>query len=305
MPVYLPPISRRRFLTSAAAAAAALALGPGCTTPKRNPDENTVALVSDIHIDADADLIDRHANMTNNLNAVVADVLSRPQRPGTMFINGDLAHNIGSTGDYGAVVEILRPIREAGMPIWMGMGNHDNRENFWDVLPNSKDVPPDLPGRQTAIVPTPYANWFMLDSLIQTRTTPGRLGTEQLAWLGSALDANASKPAIILVHHEPDAIIFGKTIGLEDADELMAVLRPRRQVKAYFFGHTHRWEVRPDDSGIHLINLPPTAYLFEEGKPNGWVQASIQENGMRLELRCIDQKRKDHGEVKNLSWRNA
>ena len=27
------------------------------------------------------------------------------------------------------------------------------------------------------------------------------------------------------------------------------------------------------DSGIHLINLPPTAYVFEEGKPSGWVRA--------------------------------
>jgi hypothetical protein len=82
-------------------------------------------------------------------------------------------------------------------------------------------------------------------------------------------------------------------------------LRPRRQVKAYFFGHTHRWDVGRDDSGIHLVNLPPTAYLFEAGRPNGWVHAEIQESGARLELRCLNHTRKDHGQVVNLRWRKA
>ena len=208
-----------------------------------------------------------------------------------MFINGDLAFISGTKHDYAAVLGLLRPLREEGSPIHLAMGNHDDRENFWKVLRASKTVQPSLPGRQATIVRAPKANWFVLDSLIHTQTTPGRLGEAQRAWLAGALDANTDKPALILIHHQPALLVGGKTgsgakeaaelfammaggrngSGSEDAAELLAILRPRRQVKAWFFGHTHRWGVYQDESGIHLVNLPPTAYLFDEGRPNGWL----------------------------------
>jgi Icc protein len=306
VPIFLPLISRRRFLTGSAAAAAALAFGQGCASPKGKKGEHAVALLSDIHIAADPLKVARTVNMTNNLKTVTAEVLAWPQRPRMVFINGDLAFNDGLNGDYTAVLGLLRPLREAGFPIHLGMGNHDEREQFWKVLRADKTVQPSLPGRQATIVRMKEANWFQLDSLIKTLTTPGRLGEAQCAWLARALDANADKPALILIHHQPGPLHPGKPGGgLEDADELFAILRPRRHVKAYFFGHTHRWEVSQDESGIHLINLPPVAYLFDEGRPNGWVHATVQNDGARLELRCLDHAHKDHGQVVNLAWRNA
>ena len=306
MPVYLPPLSRRRFLSASFSAAAALALGQGCASPKIKRDRNSVALLSDIHIAADPLKIERHVNMTNNLTTVTEEVLAWPQPPRMAFINGDLAFNAGEKADYATVMGLVRPLREAGVPIHLGMGNHDNRENFWKVLGSDKSVQPRLPGRQASIVRTENANWFLLDSLIQTLTTPGRLGAEQRAWLTEALDANADKPALIMIHHQPGPLFTTlKAGGLEDAPELFAILRPRRQVKAWFFGHTHRWEVSQDESGIHLINLPPVAYLFEQGRPNGWVHAQVQDNGAKLELRCLDHAHKDHGQVVNLAWRSA
>jgi predicted phosphodiesterase len=325
VPVYLPPISRRRFLTGSFAAAVALAFGQGGVLPKGKGDEHSVALLSDIHIAADPKQIHNTVNMTHNLKAVTEEVMAWPQRPGTVFINGDLAFNSGTMRDYNAVLGLLRPLREEGLPIHLGMGNHDDRENFWQVLRDSKTIQPRLPGRQAAIVRAREANWFVLDSLIQTHITPGRLGKAQREWLAGALDANADKPALILIHHQPATLVGDKTGGgleetaeslamlvggktgggLEDASELFAILRPRRQVKAWFFGHTHRWDARQDESGIHLINLPPTSYLFEEGRPNGWVHAAVQDGGARLELRCLDHAHKDHGQVVNLAWRNG
>jgi 3',5'-cyclic-AMP phosphodiesterase len=306
VPVYLPPISRRRFLTGSFAAAAALALGQGCASPKGKADEHSVALLSDTHIAANPEQIERTVNLTHNLKAVTDEVLAWPQRPGMVFINGDLAFNSGTKPDYAAVLGLLRPLREEGMPIHLGMGNHDDRGNFWQVLRDSKTVQPRLPGRQAAIVRAREANWFVLDSLIQTLTAPGLLGEAQRAWLAAALDANADKPALIMIHHHPAPLVAGKTkSGLEDVAELFAILRPRRQVKAWFFGHTHRWDVRQDESGIHLVNLPPTSYLFEQGRPNGWVHAAVQDGGARLELRCLDHAHKDHGQVVNLAWRSV
>ena len=87
------------------------------------------------------------------------------------------------------------------------------------------------------------------------------------------------------------------------AEAVFEVIRPRKQVKAYIFGHTHKWEVRQDESGIHLINLPPVAYIFRAGDPAGWVHATVEQSGMRLELRSVDPSHKAHGEVVKLEWR--
>ena len=96
---------------------------------------------------------------------------------------------------------------------------------------------------------------------------------------------------------------MGGQIGLKDTVPLLDIIRPRRQVKAYIHGHTHNWKISPDESGIHFINLPPVAYVFEQGKPSGWVHALIDKGGMSLELRCVDQTHKDHGQKVDLRWR--
>ena len=106
-----------------------------------------MALLSDIHIAANPKQIERTVNMTHNLKAVTEEVMAWPQRPGMVFINGDVAFKSGTTHDYAAVLGLLRPLREEGLPIHLGMGNHDDRENFWKVLRASKTVQPRLPGR--------------------------------------------------------------------------------------------------------------------------------------------------------------
>ena len=150
------------------------------------------------------------------------------------------------------------------------------------------------------MISTSHVNWFMLDSLEKTLQTPGLIGQEQLDWLSGTLDANRRKPAVILVHHNPGTP--ENVTGLKDTQALFEIIRPREQVKAWIFGHTHNWNVVEDESGIHLLNLPPVAYVFREGNPSGWVHATTRRNGMRLELRCIDPQHEHHGQVVNLTW---
>ena len=92
-------------------------------------------------------------------------------------------------------------------------------------------------------------------------------------------------------------------MGLKDTGPLLDVIRPRRQVKGYIYGHTHRWQVEQDPSGLHLINLPPVAYVMEKTNPSGWVQANIEKNVARLQLHCLDSTHKAHGELVRLKWR--
>ena len=78
------------------------------------------------------------------------------------------------------------------------------------------------------------------------------------------------RPAIVIGHHpiirEPG--LFGQNISLLDGEPLWNVLTRFPHVKAYVFGHTHRWDVQKRE-GIYLVNLPSTAYTFDAGQPNG------------------------------------
>jgi hypothetical protein len=94
-------------------------------------------------------------------------------------------------------------------------------------------------------------------------------------------------------------------VGLRDTQELFEVIRPRRQVKAYIYGHTHTWKIEKDQSGLHLINLPPVAYVFHAGDPSGWVHATTREDGLKLQLHCLDKAHKLNGQVTELTWRTA
>jgi len=300
MPIHLPPLSRRAFLSRAAAAAAALALKPQLFADTKRVNADSWALFSDIHLAGDTTQIQRGINMAEHFTTVSRELLALKESPAALFITGDCALNSGEKEDYAAVTKLLEPIRAHQMPIHLLLGNHDNREHFWEVLQDEKSAKRPMADKQVAIVRTPRANWFILDSLEKTLSTPGYLGTEQLDWLGSALDKNADKPALVMVHHNPG---LGANMGLKDTSAFLDVIRPRKQVKAYIFGHTHTWKIEQDSSGIHFVNLPPVAYVFHEGDPSGWVHAIVEDKKMSLELRCVDTSHKDHGQKVQLEWR--
>jgi calcineurin-like phosphoesterase family protein len=300
MPIHLQAISRRRFLLRTLTGGAALALSPSLLAAAKRADPNSWALLADPHLAADRGLVMRGVNMADHFTTVAGELLALPERPAGVFILGDCAYNSGQADDYRLVVDLLEPIRAAQMPVHLTVGNHDDRERFWDALPQEKAAQRPVPDRQVALLRTERANWFVLDSLEKTLSTPGLLGKAQLDWLASALDANPDKPALVLIHHNPG---LSGNIGLKDTTALFEILRPRKQVKAYIFGHTHAWNVGQDDSGIHLINLPPVGYVFSPGLPEGWVHATLEREGIQLELRCVDHTHKSHGQVVKLEWR--
>lgn len=301
MPLYLPPLSRRQFLARSLAAGTGLLLSQRLLAAARDADPHMWALISDPHIAADRAKLGRNINMAAQLTTVVDDVLSVPRRPAGALVNGDLAFNTGETADYATFAELIQPLRAAQIPLHLGLGNHDHRERFWAALREDASVKRPLADRQAAIIRTERANWFLLDSLDKPNSVPGRLGEAQLAWLTRALDANADKPALVMVHHNPR--VAADKITLIDEDAFYAVIRPRRQVKAYLFGHSHRWNVEKDPSGIHLINLPTTAYVFEAGRPAGWVLAQLEPRGLNLQFRCLDPKRSEHLQMVALTYR--
>ena len=306
MPLYLTQLSRREFLKRAALAGAAFAFAPEIHAGifGKSRDKNTFFFLSDTHIagnPAEVYVKDSiKANMTDQLAAVSRELAAWPVKPAAVIVNGDLAYLTGKPADYAQFAKDITPVR-ALAPLHLTLGNHDERENFWSAFPHDAQKIKSIPQKQISVFESARANWFLLDSLQFSSKTPGEVGFAQLDWLARELDARPQKPAIVMVHHNPQ---FPKpTTGLLDSDALLAELAPRRQVKALIFGHTHDWKTWPHESGIHLINLPPTSYPFHEGRPVGWVRATLARDAMEIELRCLDVKHPEHAQPKNLVWR--
>lgn len=313
MPVTLPPISRRRFLGRAVATAAAAALaacprdllaGPATTAaaPPLAVDANRIALFSDTHLNADKLALHKTGvSMWDHFARAADEVLALPVRPAAVLVNGDVAHLSGRPADYVTVIEGLRPLRAAGLPVHLGLGNHDHRANLLAAVPSDeRHRVAALPQRSVSVVRTPTADWYVLDSLAQTNLTPGELGAEQLAWLGQRLDADPTRPAVILMHHQPDR--EPPITGLTDTAPFLDLVLPRQQVKAVLFGHTHVWR-NYEREALHFINLPATAYVFNPKQPSGWVDATTTTNTMKLELRALTPDHPLDKQVLNLKWR--
>ena len=309
MPIHLLPMTRREFLARAAGAGAALLLPAWARGAERKADPNRFALLSDTHVPTDPKLVSRGVNMVDSARQVVAEIAELDVRPAGTIVCGDLAHTAGLETDYRQLAPILKRLTDAKLPLHLILGNHDHRENFYSVLAEQKPAKALVAGRHVSVVESPRANWFLLDSLEKTKLTPGLLGPEQLAWLAKALDEHKDKPAIVMAHHDPQVAattaatkVAAKISGLRDSKALFDILVARRHVKAYVYGHRHRWW-HGQHEGLHLIDLPTTAYVFGKGQPSGWAIADLKEDGIALELRCLDRKHEAHGQKLDLAWR--
>jgi hypothetical protein len=303
MPLHLPPLTRRDFLRRSLAAGAGLLTIRTLRAADSIADPNHWALLSDTHIAGDTSMVRFDINMADHLRNAVAGVRALAAPPAGVFVNGDCAFNHGMPEDYAAYVELLKPLSEAGLPLHMGLGNHDDRDVFWKAIKDARPAHPPLASRQVSIVEAGHANWFLLDSLDVTNKTPGILGDEQRTWLAGALDARTDKPALVMVHHNP-VFTAGKQTGLIDTAQLMEVLQPRKNVKALIFGHTHTWRFAEQD-GLHLVNLPAVAYPFNKVEVTGWVDCHLRPDGMSLEMHAHDTTHAAHGKVTEIAWRKA
>jgi 3',5'-cyclic AMP phosphodiesterase CpdA len=259
---------------------------------------------------ADPAAVARGINMADHLRQVVAEIAAQTARPAGVVVNGDLATD-GSpptAGAYRHLAQLLDPLTKRGMPIHLTMGNCDRRSLFAETLTEMLPGTPPVAGRLVNVLQTERANFFLLDSLYNTErtVTEGDLGMKQIEWLARALDQHAKKPAIVICHHNVNQLEAksgtAQEGGLRDGAALVDVLRPRKHVKAFIFGHTHEWR-RWELDGIHFINLPTTAYIFDPDEPRGWVDVRLEKRGMSLMLKSLDKTHPKHGKKLVLRWR--
>jgi 3',5'-cyclic AMP phosphodiesterase CpdA len=303
MPLTLLP-TRRAFLASAASAGVVVfrprfALGA-------EADPHRVALLSDSHVGERADEVSRDCNMRDRLKQVAAEVAKLSPRPACAVVNGDLAYKSGTAAEYRLFASLVEPVRDAGIPLHLGLGNHDNFTRFAAGMDRFRPKDRPVDGKQVTVVELERVNLFVLDSYDPKNSVGGMLGESQRKWLAKALDARKDKPAVVIAHHplQFEADKNGKYNGLADGKDLWPALKARPLVKAFVFGHTHTWRLAERDS-VHLVNLPAIGYPFAKAEVTGWVDAAFAENGVKLEVRAIDPKHAKHGDKAELAWRKG
>ena len=299
MPLMVPSSSRREFLLGAATSVAGILSLSQNAFASTNSDPDFIALLSDTHIAADPTTVNLKTNMADNLGAVRNQLLNLPLLPGSTVVTGDCAYLTGEAADYATLAGLTDPLSKAGHSLHYLLGNHDNLTRFRSGIKSAQKSEP-IESKHVTRIETRKANLILLDSLDKTNSTPGVLGVQQLKWIETALDMDKNKPAIVMVHHNP--VLSGDASGaLTDTRALFDLLAPKRQVKMVIFGHTHHWETKTYE-GIHLINLPPVAYPFNDTDPCGWVAMHLAKTGVDLTLHALKGHKND-GQKLNLNWR--
>ncbi len=296
MPINLA--SRRQFITQLGAAVVLSHL------PSRaaEVDEGLIAILNDTHIG------EKHAEdspIPSHLRETIAYLAGLPKPPAAVVINGDLALNNGQPGDYTHFAKLIAPLREAGIPVHLTMGNHDDRAAFYEVLKSEKHEGPLAASKHLAVVQTARANLFLLDSLKAPMVPQGLLGDQQRDWLAKMLDAHADKPALVFAHHNPRLGGEEKYFpgGLEDSDPLWEVFASRQHVKAYVHGHIHDRSYS-HYRGIHILNTPATSFVLDATKSTtGWTMLRLGENGAKAMTKTHLVNHAWNGVTVDLKWR--
>ncbi len=303
-------VTRRRFLGfSLAAAGGVITLRPrsGAADGEKTEDERPQeprsanqparwAFLSDTHLAADPENNHRGHYPYRNLEKVFAQIAS--DLPEGVVITGDIARLTGQKGDYENFKKLLLP-SIGKRPVYLTVGNHDERRNFLEAFENTAGQIQAVKGKHVVMVDAGPARFVLLDSLFLTDEAAGLLGKAQRTWLQHYLQTCDDKPVILFFHHS-----LRDTDGdLLDSLRLLDLVKPIAKVKALVYGHSHEYAFS-DYEGIHLINLPAVGYNFSDKEPVGWIEARLTGAGGEFILHAVGGNRELEGRVQPLRWRS-
>jgi len=215
--------------------------------------------------------------------------------PEGVVISGDLARLKGRPEAYANVKSLLTPLAEK-RPVYLGLGNHDNRDDFFRAFDNSDGTAEAVENKHIVAVDGGPVRMIILDSLHRTNALSGMLGWPQRNWLESYLQTCDDTPTILFIHHKPRA-------DLRDTQRLFRIIGPMAKVKAIVYGHTHQVGLS-EYQGIHLINLPATGYNMGDSHPVGWMEARLTTQGGEFLLHAVAGNTRYDGSKATLTWRS-
>jgi len=292
-------LNRREFLRAGAVALAVPALGlPGCATGGRTQTPTFTsrwAFLADTHIASDPNDHSGEFYPHRNLEKALEQVLAQP--PEGLMIAGDVARLQGLADDYVQVRRLLAPL-DGKVPVYMALGNHDNRANVLAEFKNPPGQIQPVKGKHVTIVNAGPVRLVLLDSLLKTNETSGLLGKAQRDWLKTYLAESDDTPLLLCFHHA----LRDSDGDLLDSPRLFEIIEPVRKVKALVYGHSHDYAFA-SHKGIALINLPAVGYSFNREMPVGWVEANLSARGGQFTLHAVAGNTSIDGQVTSLTWR--
>lgn len=159
-----------------------------------------------------------------------------------VIVTGDLTH-------YGDVIsyERLKTLLDQLIPpLYLAIGNHDNRENFLSVFAEAET---DENGFVQRALDFADCRALILDSLYAPPyeypvSHAGLLCEKRLAWLEAELESAKAddKPVLIFMHHPPHKTGFSgmDVIKLINEDQFYELAHRYGNVRHIFAGHVHR-----------------------------------------------------------------
>lgn len=243
-----------------------------------------IVQLTDLHLTAAPEGRSWRADVWQNLRRALGYVRNELGSVDLLVLTGDLANERRPE----TYARLREAVREWSDRLHVVPGNHDNREMvraaFGDRL---------LPGSATLNFVAPLGGFRLvgLDTLRPWRIH-GRLGEEQLAWLGREL-RQAATPTILFMHHPPIRVgtwWLDKDV-VRDHEPLRALVQGS-PVRAVFCGHVHQ-ESTGRFGGAEVWTTPSTAYQFP---PHAILPGSdrtppafrvIELDGERLETRVV------------------
>lgn len=229
-----------------------------------------IAQITDLHIGFDRG--NPHELNVRRLNMVIDELNERKPRPDLLLVTGDLVEN----GDDADAFQHMHALvgRWQGPLLW-AIGNHDDRANFIDELPQ---VPTDPNGFIQYESEHGGLRWIVIDTL-----DPGRHGGMfcelRAGWLADRLREKADQPTVIVLHHPPvdTGIEWMSALPCEQwVQRLEAIIRPASQIVGMIAGHVHRpiatsfagkpLMIAPSTAPEVALDLDPVDPLFPDGR---------------------------------------
>jgi 3',5'-cyclic-AMP phosphodiesterase len=193
--------------------------------------------LTDLHLLATDDAQINGQSPTQKLRTIIERIRAMEIRPTFLLITGDLV-NDGQPAEYETLNRLLPALQSFEVPIILGMGNHDARGFFRQIILGEANSANAQPYYHSTLIDG--VNIIMLDSQIPNQV-PGFLDPAQLAWLAAELAKPVAVGHLIALHHPPvsSTVAFLDPLMLTNPQDLAAVVAGHDNVLGILSGHIH------------------------------------------------------------------
>ncbi|NJN21171.1 MAG: phosphodiesterase [Leptolyngbya sp. RL_3_1] len=194
-----------------------------------------IAQITDLHIQPEGQKAYGIVDTNQFLAAAVAQLNRFTPQPDLVIATGDLVDE-GSLAEYQALKRLLAPLQA---PLYLAMGNHDQRQHFRQVFPDLPYLP--TAGPVQYVIEGYPVRLIVLDTLVAGESY-GEIDPARLDWLAAQLAQAPHQPTVIFMHHPPFAIGIPGMDALKcrGSEALAALIRRYPAVQRVACGHVHR-----------------------------------------------------------------